>query len=220
MSRTAEATARKFGRGRLRAPAGAQRSVEKIVSRQPSKLLSTIFRDIDAERRLSVLHIGTPCSESMEFFSGFRCRLQVIDLFAELPPPPEEETENGLTAYFANLLQFPTHCAFDLCLFWDLFDYLDETALPAFLTALQPFITRNCRAHGFSVHNPRTPANNYRYGILDAGTVSLRQRSTPLPGYRPHSQNQLNRLLRGFGMERSVLLSDRRLELLLRAKHG
>lgn len=218
MSRTAEAAKRKFGRSLTPPPARAKGSVASTLSTQASQLLPELFRGVDEERRLSVLHVGTPCSDTMEFFSGFRCRLQVIDLFSELPPPPAAETERGLEAYFADLLQLSANCAFDVCLFWDLFDYLDDSALPAFLTALQPYTASDCRAHGFSVHNPRTPANNFRYGILDGNTLSLRQRTAALPGYSPHTQHQLNALLRGFRMERSVLLSDRRLELLLRAK--
>ena len=190
----------------------------KILATQTSQLLPELFRNVDEEQRLSVLHVGPALSDTMDFFAGFRCRLQVFDLFAELPVPALEDTEHGLEAYFRELLQFPAGTQFDACLFWDLFDYLDAGALPAFLSALQPCLRDNGLAHGFTVHNPRTPQNNYLYGIQAGNTVTLRERQRALPNYAPHSQTQLKTLLHCFAMERSVLLPDRRLELLLRAR--
>ncbi|GAB5451694.1 MAG: hypothetical protein Hals2KO_20220 [Halioglobus sp.] len=188
------------------------------TSQQTSQLLPTLFRNLDEERRLSVLHIGPTSSDTINFFSGFRCRLQVFDLFAELPLPDIEETERGLEPYLQELLQFPADTRFDLCLFWDVFDYLDEDALPAFLSVLRPCLAASTLAHGFTVHNPRTPANDVLYAIKGIDQLSLRSRPTPLPGYAPHNQNKLKQLLHCFRTERSVLLPDRRLELLLRAK--
>ncbi|MDZ7785124.1 MAG: hypothetical protein U5K56_19970 [Halioglobus sp.] len=185
---------------------------------QSSQLLSSLFRDLDEEQRLSVLHLGPPLQETLEFFSGHRCRLQVVDLFAELPLPAEEETENGLVAHMRQLLQFPVDARFDACLFWDLFNYLDAPALTAFLDVLVPHLSPACLAHGFSIHNPRTPQAGKRYGISATETLSVRARKEPLPGYAPHSQNQLKALLHCFDIERTVLLADKRLEFLLRAR--
>ena len=189
-------------------------------STQASQILPNLFRDVDESQRLRVLHLGPACQDTIDFFSDFRCRLRVIDLFADLPIPPVEETENGLEAHFRQLLQLDAQERFHLCLFWDLFNYLDAPALAALLSVLAPNLADGCLGHGFSVHNPRTPENQFIYGIRDNQTISLRPRPNATPGYAPHSQNRLTELLQGLKIERSVLLSDRRLGLLMRSGGG
>lgn len=188
------------------------------TSEQPSQLLPALFRNIDEEQRLQVLHLGPACQDTLDFFSSFRCRLQIIDLFAELPVPAEEDTQSGLHDYFRDLLQFAPATRFDICLFWDLFNYLRPEALRAFMRVLAPHLDDAALGHAFSVHNPRTDELPLLFGIRDSDHLGVRRRKAPVPGYAPHSQNRLKELLHCFAMERSVLLADRRLELLLRAR--
>ena len=77
---------------------------------------------------------------------------------------------------------------------------------------------RQSVAHGFAIHNRKAAQVNQRYGISDHDALSVRQRTSPLPGYTPHSQNELKTMLHCFNLDRQVLLTDSRLELLLRAK--
>jgi len=185
---------------------------------QSSQLLPALFRNFDAEQRLHVLHLGPARQDTLDFFSTRRCRLHIVDLFAELPLPAEEDTSHGITAHLRELLQLPTATVFDICLFWDLFNYLDATAMQALIEILSPCIGETTVAHGFSMHNPRTPEQPVLYGIHDADVISIRDRPAAVPGYCPHSQQRLLDLLQCFRMERTVLLADKRLELLLRAR--
>ncbi len=187
-------------------------------SAQVSQLLPALFRNFDEEQRLCVLHLGPPRQDTLDFFSTRRCRLHIVDLFAELPLPAEQDTSHGLTAHLRELLQFPAATVFDICLFWDLFNYLDATALRALLEILGPCLGASTVAHGFSVHNPRTPEQAMLYGINGADAISMRSRPAAVPGYSPHSQNRLLELLECFQLERTVLLTDKRLEMLLRAR--
>lgn len=192
--------------------------IVNTTTTQSSQLLPELFRRLDDERRLSVLHIGPPFHDTLEFFSGRRCRLQIVDLFAELPLPALEETDHGLTEHLRATLHLPQGIRFDVCLFWDLFNYLDAAAVTALLDVLAPTIGPDTLAHGFSVHNARTPDEGNLYGIHGPGTVSVRAREQAPPGYAPHSQRKLVELLYCFTLERTVLLADRRLELLLQGR--
>lgn len=187
-------------------------------STQASQLLPALFRNVDEEQRLCVLHLGPARQDTLDFFSTRRCRLHIVDLFAELPLPAEEDTSHGLIAHLRELLQFPAATVFDICLFWDLFNYLDATALRALLEILGPRLSASTVAHGFSVHNPRTPEQGMLYGINRSDVISMSSRPAAVPGYSPHSQNRLLELLQCFQMERTVLLADKRLEMLLRAR--
>jgi hypothetical protein len=188
-----------------------------MASTQPSKLLSTLFEHIDEEARITVLHIGPALPETVEFFSRYRCKLYFLDLFGELPILAEEDVPLSLEKQFAELLQFPPDTYFDITLFWDLFNYMSSDAITAFLITLRPYLRPGSLAHGFAVHNLRNPASERVYGISDLDALNVRQRPISLPGYAPHPQSRLKSLLSCFQFDRSVLLSDSRLELLLSA---
>ena len=99
-----------------------------------------------------------------------------------------------------------------------MFNFLDSEAISAFLTVLRPHLKQSSLAHAFSVHNLKTPQGSHLYGINQLDTLSFRSRRAALPGYAPHSQRELKELLHCFRLERSVLLPDSRLELLLQAR--
>ena len=184
---------------------------------QPSKLLSSLFEHIDEEQRFDVLHVGPALQDTVDFFSGYRCKLHFIDVFSELPLATLEDSELSLEQQFGEILQLPADTQFDLCLFWDVFNFLDTEAIAAFLWQLRPCLKATSLAHAFSVHNLKTPQGSQLYGIKRMDTLSLRNRQTKVPGYAPHSQSELKQVLTCFRFERSVLLPDSRLELVLRA---
>ena len=176
-----------------------------------------MFEHIDETQRFTVLHIGPALQETVDFFSGYRCKLHFVDVFSELPLAVNEDSGPSLAQLFGDILQLPPDTQFDLCLFWDLFNFLDTAAIAAFLSLLRPCLKPTSLGHAFSVHNLNTPQGSQLYGIKQKDTLSLRNRQARLPGYAPHSQSQLKQALTCFRFERSVLLPDSRLELVLGA---
>jgi hypothetical protein len=190
-----------------------------MTSTQPTKLVATLFESIDEDQRLTVLDIGSATPDTVTFLSNYRCKLHLIDLLAELPISQPGEADPSLHQQFRELLYFPPGTSFDICLFWDLFNYLSVDAIEAFLAALAPYLHERSRGHGFGVHNLRSPHCSRRYGIRSIDELSVQERETALPGYQPHAQGHLKEYLSCFNLDRSMLLSDSRLELLLSAKH-
>jgi hypothetical protein len=189
------------------------------TSIQSSKLLSSLFENVSPGRRLAVLHVGPALQETIEFFSSFRCRVHFVDLFSELPIASEDEQENPcMTERFSDMMAIRQGTLFDICLFWDLFNFLDSQAVVAFVSALRPHLHSTSLAHGFSVHNLRSPQGDQLYSINELGSLNVRHRKTVLPGYAPHGQSQLQTMLNCFNFDRSVLLPDSRLELLFSSK--
>ena len=136
------------------------RAAGSAVSRQPSKLLGSLFRRIDPEHRLTVLEIGTALPETVDFFSEYRCRLHFLDLydvpFLQRPDEPLEGKE--LQQAFERQFNFPEGTKIDLCLFWDFLSFLDDPALRAFNDALKPFIHASTRGRSRSSHARLTTA--------------------------------------------------------------
>jgi hypothetical protein len=187
-------------------------------STQVSTLLPYLFEYIDEEQLVTVFHVGPALPDTVDFFSNYRCKLHFIDLFCELPIAADDDSATSQVQQFEDLLQFPAHTLLDICLFWDLFNFLDAAAINAFLTVLRPHLKEKSMAHAFSVHNIRTPQGSHLYGINQRDSLSFKSRREALPGYAPHSQGELKELLHCFRLERSVLLPDSRLELLLQAR--
>ncbi len=164
---------------------------------------------------MTVLHIGCALPETVDFFSRFRCKLYFVDLFAELPFVADEERGASLEQTFVDLLRFPRGTKIDICLFWDLFNFLDGDAIAAFISALRPHLHSSSLAHGFAVHNLNSPRGDRLYGISQLNALSVRNRAAALPGYAPHAQGKLMSMLNCFKFDRSVLLPDSRLEYLI-----
>ena len=110
---------------------------------------------------------------------------------------------------------FAVSANIDAVLFWDLFSFLSTDAVKVLCEVLRPHLHTASLGHAFSVHNTRTAQSGHVYGINRANELQLRPRPAALPGYSPHNQSQLQSLLLGWRVERSLLLPDSRLELLL-----
>jgi hypothetical protein len=198
--------------------AGDRPGATVVSISQSSSLLPALFANIDEERPLSVLHIGPALPETLDFFSRYRCKLHFIDLFAELPRlQAGEDSEVCTRTILAELLPLPADTRIDLCLFWDLFNFLEGAVIGDLLAILRPHLHSTTCGHCFAVHNLKTPQNLQLYGIRETDGISVRKRPAPLPGYRPHNQGQLEKWLTGLRISRSVLLADSRLEILLQA---
>ncbi|CAA0125516.1 Uncharacterised protein [Halioglobus japonicus] len=185
------------------------------ITTQTSKLLPYLFQHLDAEQTVTVFHVGSALPETVDFFSNYRCKLYFIDVFSALPIVSDEEAGSTPAQQFQELLHVPADTVFDVCLFWDLFNFLDAESIKALLAVLHPHLRKGSLAHAFSVHNRNAPQQNNFYGIQQIDALSVRGRQTPPPCYAPHSQRELTAVLDGFHVERSVLLPDSRLELLL-----
>jgi len=182
-----------------------------------SKLLPGLFEHIDQDRRISVLNIGPALAETVDFLSTYRCKLYIADLFSELPFAVDEEAQDSLAQQFSSSLMLPANCQIDLCLFWDIFNYLTPPAIAALEEVLAPHLQPTTQAHAFTVHKVKSPQGNQLYSIASTDSVVVRKRTQALSFYTPHGQGALKNMLKRFRVDRSVLLGDGRLELLLRA---
>lgn len=189
-----------------------------MTARQSAQLLPTLFDDLDTERCIRVLHLGPALPETVEFFSGYRCTLYFTDPFPELPLEADLDRNVTLRDRVASVFELPAGAQFDLCLFWDLLNYLGEEGVSLLCERLRPHIGPHTLAHGFGVHNLRSPQRDYTFSIVAPDSLCVRERPARLGGYAPLPQTRLRTALGCFDMRRSVLLADGRLELLLAGK--
>jgi len=194
-------------------------AVQAMSRTQQTLLFPTLFKRIKLDRRLSVLEIGPALPETIEFFSQFRCRLHFAAMYTDpvLEMQSGEYTEADLAEHIERSFGFPKDTRFDLCLFWDFLNYLDDKALRAFNTALRPYLYKSTRAHAFTVRTLNTKFANQLYGIEQAHMFSIRPRSGKQARTTPHTQAILVNLLSNFDIDQGMLLPDGRLEVLMTA---
>jgi hypothetical protein len=194
--------------------------VEPTMSRtQQSLLFPSLVKKINPDSRLSVLEIGPALPETIEFFSQYKCRLHFAAMYTDpvLQMQSGEYTEAELAEQISRSLDFPKGTRFDLCLFWDFLNYLDDKALRAFNTAIRPFLHKSTRAHSFTVRTLNTSFSNQQYGIEQAHMFSIRPRMGQQARTTPHTQAILVNLLSCFDIDQGMLLPDGRLEVLMTA---
>lgn len=191
-----------------------------IMARHTSKVLPGLFRGVAEKGRLTVLEIGPALTETVEFFSRYRCRLYFIDLYQEpfLRESQSTLSEKELRREFEKRLSFPDGTRLDICLFGDFLSFLDDRALRAFNSALRPWIHDRTRAHGFGVHHLAVKMEHHQYGIIDRETLSVRSRQHSQMPYYPHSQVEMADMFNCFAFERGLLLPSGKLEMMLKPK--
>ena len=193
---------------------------EQPLSRtQQTLLFPALIKQIKADSRLSVLEIGLALPETIEFFSQFKCRLHFAAMYTDpvLQMQSGEYTEAELAEHITQSFDFPKGTHFDLCLFWDFLNYLDDKALRAFNTAIHPYLHKSTRAHAFAVRTLNTSFSNQQYGIEQAHMFSIRPRTGEQARTSPHTQAILVNLLSSFDIDQGMLLPDGRLEVLMTA---
>ena len=190
-----------------------------MLRTQQTLLFPSLLKRIDPYNRLSVLEIGHALPETTEFFSQYKCRLHFTAMYTDpvLQMQSGEFTEVELADHFRQTFGFPKGTRFDLCLFWDFLNYLNDKALRAFNTAIQPYLHKTTRAHAFTVRTLDTSFSNQQYGIQQAHMFSIRPRTGTQPRTSPHTQATLLNLLSSFDIDQGMLLPDGRLEILMTA---
>lgn len=188
------------------------------LERQQSLLFPALYKTLDRFDRLTVLDVGPAHNETIHFFSDRKCRLHFADLYSE-PLTLEgggERSPDELQDAFRTALAVPEGTVFDLCLFWDFPNYLDDEALRAFSAALEPYLHSGSVAHGFAVRAAGTKMTNQWYGIDEPHLFTLRPPRVRQPAFHPHPQAILINLLTCFSIERGMLLPDGRLEVAMK----
>jgi hypothetical protein len=194
--------------------------VAPLASRsQQSLLFPTLLKKVRPDTRLSVLEIGPALPETIEFFAQFKCRLHFAAMYSDpvLQMQLGDHTETELAEHISRSLDFPKGTRFDLCLFWDFPNYLDDKTLRAFNTAIRPFLHKSTRAHAFTVRTLNTSFANQQYGIEEAHMFTIRPRTEKQFRTFPHTQAILVNLLSSFDIAQGMLLPDGRLEVLMSA---
>ena len=182
-----------------------------------SSLLSTVLEPPVEEGRLVVLDMGLAAPSTVRFFNQSKCRLHFTALIdSELDKYNREESSYAeRVEQFSAALNLQSGSKIDIFLFWDLFCYLNKSAIDTLMEVLSPFVHDASRAHSIGLLNARQQMPFYEYGVASVDQLSQYPKTTFQPPVYVHSRRDFNKLLGCLSVDKSCLLADGRVENIL-----
>lgn len=168
-----------------------------------------------------VLDLGAPSESNVAFFADGSCRIYVEDLFRYFVAPREKllgsgvDEEEDVASALADALEFEDSARFDLVLGWDLFIYMERSAVEF----LMKRIARSCRAGALLFLTLPTdemiPSVPARICMNRQGHLRYQKPVQPRSISNPRlSPTALQTMMPGFRLLHSFLLGGRMQEFL------
>ena len=170
--------------------------------RMSSALLPRAFERVGRERKFTVLDLGSPTPASVRFFNQFSCRVYYASL---LEDHGEEDHPVGLN--------LPGDVRFDVCLFWDVLNYLNGETLETVSEMVTERLNTDCRGHAFVAFSQAVPYSGMKFGIEDFDKLLVEPDPQAVP--HVHTWKDLEAALWPFTNAAATLLQGNRQELLL-----
>jgi hypothetical protein len=200
----------------------------------PSGLMPEILERVEHRSKLMVLDVGMGVHETVAFLGSRPCKLHFSAFHAALLTPPEVRIRQAVGELpdreaeqralfeawlktFRSMMDYDSGTKFDICLFWDFFNYLDDIPLAAFSEALRPFLRPDTLAHAYLLLKPTPEVMNREYGIHSPGEVSVRPGTYQNLKSFPRPQARVTSMLKGLAVNHSVLRRDGLLEVALKS---
>lgn len=182
-----------------------------------SSLLVGLFNQITDDKTVVVLDMGLANAASVSFFGKTKCRLQYAGLInSEIEKYNDQELSHAeRVALFKNNLNLQANIKIDIVLFWDLFCYLNASAIAALLELLMPNLHGRTKAHSIGLLNARQKMQYSEYGIQSIDQLWQQPCSAVQPNVYAHTRHDFSRILNYLTIDRSCLLSGNRVENLL-----
>ncbi len=164
-----------------------------------SALLPRAFERVGRGRKFTVLDLDSPSPQSVRFFNQFSCCVYFAGLL---------DTDDG-----HNGLDFPSDVRFDVCLFWDVLNYLDGDRLHHVLEVVTERLNGDCRGHAFLGFSQAVPFAGFKYAIEALDRLAIKRDTAAVPYV--HTWKDVENSMWPFANAAATLLQDNRQELLL-----
>jgi hypothetical protein len=184
-------------------------------------LFSMAVEAFEDDRRHVVLDLGRARAGTVDLFGQYRCRLDVVDLPAQLSELPDVEAEDGPEAverWLDGLLPPARGETVDLVLCWNLLNYLPGAVVEALGHRLAKRVSPKARLHALieyqATRMPARPVSIAPIGLeLLADAPDDQSATISAPRFSP---KELEKRLPGFSSEKTMLLGNGMQEYLYR----
>lgn len=199
-----------FRSRKSRESAPAVGKTRRETSVHPSLGFNTLFHQFRANRKYRILDLGPAVGDNIDFFSQFRCRIYIEDLYRTLNSFEYLTPNDGFSyaAVFEYLMPYLKNTRFDFILAWDILNYLDREEFRHLVVHLSQFSRKGTVLFGLISTLKHIPETPYQFKIIDSENLLYTQNAEilkPCPRYEP---SDLNELMPNFRICNSFLLRN------------
>jgi hypothetical protein len=170
--------------------------------------LDALCQKLQGKDTWNILELGTVRRDNIEFWSRYCDSIHVADLRSCLPLPDSAEDPELPGPEWDRLLHLPEDRHFNVILAWDLFNYLELSAI----SGLTQYMSRFCRPgtvlFALIFDHPQMPAEIAAYRIVDESHLSYEYANSEMRACPRHRSHDLARALRPFQISNSFLLRN------------
>jgi SAM-dependent methyltransferase len=178
-----------------------------------SFVLPSLLQSLAPPPKRTVLDLGPASGANVDQLAAaakHHCKLFIANFFEDLVEagPAARRDRKSFDAVCRRLLDFPRETRFDLVLAWDLFNYLDLEEIEV----LASHLARYCRPGGYlmamvSIYQ-QIPDRPFRFSIRGGDQLRYEALSRGLREAPRHNEGELVRCMKGFHVERAMLLRN------------
>lgn len=180
-------------------------------------LFQSLVRLVPEDRRWVVLDLGAACPQVISLFGGYRCRLDIADIAADLHTLNEVEDPAELPDAAETLLPELHAEAADVVLCWDTLNYLGRPALSALMARIADRCRSGTRVHALICYSdPKMPISPGHYVPQEAGGLLNVSQCTEVRDAPRYTPEDLTLCMPGYRIERAMLLGNGMQEFLFR----
>lgn len=199
----------------------AARPLEEGNESQPVRapLFNQALEPFEEDQRRVVLDLGRIRSGTVELFSNYRCRLDVVDLPSALGQLPDLEEPGAAGRWLDRLLPAGDDEKVDLFLCWNLLNYLPAALIEALGRRLSERAADGARLHALIEYRATrmtvVPKSFAPQGTEIVADPVDETNTVAAPRYTP---KEMEKRLPGFASERTMLLGNGMQEFLFRRR--
>ena len=175
-----------------------------------SLVLNVVYHQLHPERKYHILDLGSAFGSNVDFFSQFRCKIHIEDLYQTLSSFDFLSPEDGFSydVVYDYLLPYGRNTSFDLIFVWDLFNYMEEDEFRHLVLYLGKFCRKGTLLFSLISTLKHIPESPTRFKILDQEHLQYEVSSPVLKPCPRYQQTDLTRLMPHFRVCNSFLLRN------------
>jgi hypothetical protein len=172
--------------------------------------MNVLFSQLQGNDKYQILDMGAVSRANIDFFSQFRCKIFVEDLYGTMRSELGERNRNTVEDFniIDCLQEYPADTKFDYILFWDLFDYMEQDDLKNVIEHLRAYCKPKTMLFFITSCMDKIPQHPARFSIIDKQHLDYVNDSPTTrnsPGYK---QSIYKSLLPGFTLYRGFRMSS------------
>ncbi|MDH5230473.1 MAG: methyltransferase domain-containing protein [Gammaproteobacteria bacterium] len=170
--------------------------------------LNVLFSQLQANKKYNILDMGPANGMNLDFFSNFRCKIFIEDLYQSRQEYVDSIAGPGKTFNIVDvLLKYDSDVRFDVILFWDLFDYLEVEELKTLIKHISKFCSKGSMMFFITSGMDNIPQEPAVFRILDKQHLQYENHSPTNRRGHGYRQSMYKNLLPGFKLYRGFRMS-------------